>query len=62
VPGYVWLRAKDSIVPFVLDMVVLWIAAIALGFRWRELTRPQRLVPVWLVVYLFRPPGARSGE
>lgn len=50
VPGYVWLRAKDSIVPFVLDMVVLWIAAIALGFRWRELTRPQRLVPVWLVV------------
>jgi len=50
VPSYVWLRAKDSIVPFVLDMFVLWIAAIALSFRWKQLTRPQRLVPVWLAL------------
>ena len=50
VPSFVWLRAKDSIVPFVLDMLVLWIAAMAFAFRWRELTKPQRLVPVWLAV------------
>jgi hypothetical protein len=50
VPSFVFLRARDSIVPFVVDMSVLWIAAIALVFRWRELTRPQRLVPVWLAV------------
>jgi hypothetical protein len=50
VPSFVWLRARDSIVPFVIDMFVLWIAAMALAFRWRELTKPQRLVPLWLAV------------
>ena len=28
IPSYVWLRAKDSLLPFVVDMAVLWIAAI----------------------------------
>src|SRR5216684_8120542 len=28
-PGLVWARAKDSVVPFVVDMAVLWVAAIA---------------------------------
>lgn len=50
IPGFVWLRAKDSIVPFMLDTSVLWLAAVALCFRWRQLTPAQRLVPVWLAV------------
>jgi 4-amino-4-deoxy-L-arabinose transferase-like glycosyltransferase len=49
-PAFVWLRAKDSIVPFVVDMAVLWIAAIALATRWRELDARVRLVVLWLVV------------
>src|SRR5438046_773723 len=49
-PAYVWLRAKDSIVPFLLDMAVFWIAAIALAARWRGLAVQVRLVVVWLVV------------
>jgi hypothetical protein len=37
IPSFVWLRAKDSIVPFVVDMAVLWIAAIAFALRvWQE--------------------------
>ena len=49
-PSYVWLRAKDSLLPFVVDMAVLWIAAIALATRWRRLDRPEQLVIVWLAV------------
>src|SRR5439155_1198096 len=49
-PAYVWLRATDSIVPFLLDMAVFWIAAIALAARWRGLAVQVRLVVVWLVV------------
>jgi hypothetical protein len=37
IPSFVWLRAKDSIVPFIVDMAVLWIAALAWIFRvWQE--------------------------
>jgi hypothetical protein len=50
IPSYVWQRARDSVVPFVLDMAVLWIAAIALATRWRRLDPLERLVVVWLVV------------
>jgi hypothetical protein len=50
IPSYVWLRARDSIVPFVVDMAILWIAAMALATRWRELDRLERLVIVWLAV------------
>jgi 4-amino-4-deoxy-L-arabinose transferase-like glycosyltransferase len=49
-PGFVWLRAKDSIVPFVIDMAVFWIAGVALATRWRELDVATRLVALWLVV------------
>jgi 4-amino-4-deoxy-L-arabinose transferase-like glycosyltransferase len=49
-PAFVWLRAKDSIVPFVVDMAVAWIAAIALATRWRELDARARLMVLWLVV------------
>jgi hypothetical protein len=50
IPSYVWLRAKDSLVPFVVDMAVLWIAAIALATRWRRLDRLEKLAIVWLAV------------
>ena len=49
-PAFVWLRAKDSIVPFVVDMAVMWIAAIALAIRWRDLDARVRLTVLWLVV------------
>src|ERR1700730_13303265 len=47
-PSFVWMRATDSLVPFVIDMSVLWIAAIAFATRWPHLEPKQRLVPVWL--------------
>jgi hypothetical protein len=50
IPSFVWLRAKDSILPFLVDMAVLWIAAIALATRWRRLEIKERLVVVWLAV------------
>jgi hypothetical protein len=50
VSSYVWERAKDSIVPFVVDMIVLWIAAIAVATQWRNLPIKERLVVVWLGV------------
>lgn len=49
-PALVWDRSKDSLVPFVVDMAVLWIAALALGTRWRTLDVASRLVVLWLVV------------
>ena len=47
-PSYVWSRARDSIVPFVIDMAVVWIAAAALVTRWRTLSPRVRLMVVWL--------------
>jgi len=49
-PEFVWLRARDSIVPFVVDMAVIWIAALALALRWRELDARLRLAALWLLV------------
>lgn len=49
-PSLVWLRAKDSAVPFVVDMAVLWIAALAAASRWRTASPRLRLMVVWLVV------------
>ena len=48
IPSFVWMRATDSLVPFVIDMSVLWIAAIAFATRWPHLGPKERLVPVWL--------------
>jgi hypothetical protein len=50
IPSLVWLRAKDSILPFVVDMAVTWIAAGLLARRWRLLEARERLVLVWLAV------------
>jgi hypothetical protein len=33
IPTYVWARARDSLLPFFVNMAVLWIAAIALSVR-----------------------------
>jgi hypothetical protein len=49
-PAFVSMRAKDSLLPFAVDMAVFWIAAIALAARWRHLGKPDRLVVVWLAV------------
>ncbi|HET7420366.1 MAG TPA: glycosyltransferase family 39 protein [Candidatus Dormibacteraeota bacterium] len=49
-PAYAWSRAQDSLVPFVLDMAVLWIAAIGLTARWRSIDRKTRLMVVWLAL------------
>src|SRR5437773_1356644 len=49
-PSLVWMRARDSILPFLVDMVVFWVAAIALSTRWRTLSVSIRLTVVWLVV------------
>ena len=49
-PFYVWQRAKDSVVPFVVDMAVMWIAAIALATRWRTLSVEVRLMVAWLAL------------
>jgi 4-amino-4-deoxy-L-arabinose transferase-like glycosyltransferase len=49
-PAYVWSRARDSILPFVVDMAVIWIAALALAARWRALSVESRLMFVWLVL------------
>lgn len=49
-PGLVWSRAKDSIVPFVIDLAVVWIAAIAWAIRWSRLDSGQRLIVAWLVL------------
>jgi dolichyl-phosphate-mannose-protein mannosyltransferase len=49
-PGLLWLRAKDSLLPFVIDDVVVWAAAVAFALRWKGLRPAQRLVVAWLAV------------
>ena len=48
-PSLVWMRAQDSAVPFVIDMAVPWIAAVAAASRWRTASPQLRLMVVWLV-------------
>lgn len=48
IPSLVWGRAKDSIVPFMVDMAVFWIAGLAFAWRWRVLKAPERLIVAWL--------------
>jgi dolichyl-phosphate-mannose-protein mannosyltransferase len=51
-PSQVWSRARDSVVPFVVDMAVFWIAALAFAWRWRALPAKERLMAVWVAVAL----------
>jgi hypothetical protein len=48
--GALFTRTTDSLVPFVVDMAVLWIAAIAYALRWRTLSVQERLMVLWLVI------------
>jgi hypothetical protein len=57
-PQLLWLRAQDSIVPFVGSMVVVWVAAIAFAWRWKRLPPGQLLTVAWLVVSV---PGSLAG-
>jgi 4-amino-4-deoxy-L-arabinose transferase-like glycosyltransferase len=50
IPSFVWARARDSIFPFVVNMAVLWAAAIAVATRWERLETKERLVMVWLAL------------
>jgi 4-amino-4-deoxy-L-arabinose transferase-like glycosyltransferase len=49
-PGVVLPRARDSLLPFVVDNAVLWIAAVAIATRWRSMSAGIRLAAVWLVI------------
>jgi 4-amino-4-deoxy-L-arabinose transferase-like glycosyltransferase len=49
-PAILWQRSRDSLVPFVLDMIVVWVAGIAPALRWRRLGPGERLAVAWLVV------------
>lgn len=49
-PELIWQRAKDSILPFVADDVVVWVAAAASALRWKRLPPAERLVVAWLAV------------
>src|SRR6202521_417487 len=49
-PNLLWLRAKDSVLPFVVDDVVVWVAALAFALRWKRLQPAERLVVAWLAV------------
>jgi hypothetical protein len=49
-PDLIWQRAKDSILPFVGDDIVVWVAAVALALRWKRLPPAERLIVAWLVV------------
>jgi hypothetical protein len=57
-PDLVWMRARDSVFPFLGSMAVVWVAAIAFGWRWRRMPAPQQLIVCWLVVSV---PGSLAG-
>ena len=51
-PDVVLPRARDSLLPFVVDNAVMWIAAVAMATRWRSASAGVRIAIVWLVVAL----------
>jgi hypothetical protein len=57
-PSLVWMRAQDSVVPFVLSAVVVWVAAIAFAWRWKRLPPAAQLIVAWLAVSI---PGSLAG-
>ena len=50
IPSQVLARSQDSLVPFMVEMAVFWVAALLLAWRWRVLDVKARLMLVWLVV------------
>ena len=57
-PALVWMRAQDSVVPFVLSAVVVWVAAVAFAWRWKRLPPAARVIVAWLAVSI---PGSLAG-
>jgi hypothetical protein len=49
-PDLIWQRAKDSILPFVGDDVVVWVPAVVFALRWKRLPPAERLIVAWLAV------------
>ena len=49
-PDLIWQRAKDSILPFVGDDIVVWVPALAIALRWKRLPPAERLIVVWLAL------------
>ena len=49
-PAVILSRSRDSLIPFVLDMAVLWIAALAAVVRWQKLQPLERFGVAWLAV------------
>jgi Dolichyl-phosphate-mannose-protein mannosyltransferase len=49
-PDLIWQRAKDSILPFVGDDIVVWVPAVAFALRWKRLPPAERLIVAWLAV------------
>ena len=49
-PDLLWQRAKDSILPFIGDDIVVWVPALAFAIRWKRLGPRQRVIVAWLVV------------
>ena len=49
-PATLWLRGKDSIVPFAGELIVVWIAAFAYVVRWTRLGGRGRLAVAWFVL------------
>jgi hypothetical protein len=49
-PDLIWQRAKDSILPFVGDDIVVWAAALAIALRWKRLPPAARVIVAWLAV------------
>jgi hypothetical protein len=44
------MRAQDSVVPFVLTAIVVWVAAIAFALRWKRVPPAAQLIVAWLAV------------
>jgi hypothetical protein len=57
-PSFVLLRARDSVLPFVLSMAVVWVAAVAFAWRWKRLPAGVQVMVAWLVVAV---PGSLAG-
>jgi dolichyl-phosphate-mannose-protein mannosyltransferase len=57
-PAFVWMRARDSVVPFVASGLVIWVAALVVAWRWRRLASGERLMVAWLAVSV---PGSLAG-
>jgi hypothetical protein len=57
-PALVWMRAQDSIFPFVLTSIVAWVACVAVVWRWKRLPPRSQLLVAWLAVSI---PGSLAG-